>query len=171
MRGPAKHDDDLTVLRVDAESDAPPATPRRSGWAPRRDHAERDEVAREDAPTREMDRGAVGYASRIDEIRRLYAAGDAEDALLLAGTVSPPPPLRWSLASVPVLAMKTDELVRLPLDHRAGFLLSHVDGASSFETLLDLVPLPESEVIGIVESLLALGVIRLEDRGTRRTPT
>src|SRR5205085_12231403 len=99
---------------------------------------------------------------RIAEIRRLYAEGATDDALLLAGTISSPPQLGWSLTSIPVLAREQDEIVRMPLDHRAGFFLAHVDGESTLETILDLVPLPESEVLALVESLVALGVIRLE---------
>jgi hypothetical protein len=62
---------------------------------------------------------------------------------------------------VPVLARTHDEIVKMPLDHRAGFFLGHVDGESSLETILDLVPLPEAEVIALFESLIALEIIRL----------
>lgn len=128
-----------------------------SGWV-KRGERERDS----ELPTRQMEGGVVGYVSRIDEIRRLYAAGATDDALLLAGTISPPPNLGWSLSSVPVLARAQEDIMTMALDHRAGFFLAHVDGESNLETILDLVPLPEAEVLALVESLVALGVIRLE---------
>lgn len=133
----------------------PRAQPAHSGWVTR---GERDS----EIPTKQMEGGVVGYVSRIDEIRRLYVEGSMEDALLLAGTISPAPALGWSLSSVPVLARAQEEIVKMPLDHRAGFFLTHVDGESNLETILDLVPLPEGEVLALVESLVALGVIRLE---------
>ena len=138
----------------------PQAEPGTSGWVSRgsEERAERNS----EVPTREMEGGVVGYVSRIDEIRRLYAEGATDDALLLAGTISAPPQLGWSLSSVPVLAREQTEIMKMALDHRAGFFLAHVDGESSLETILDLVPLPEGEVLALVESLVALGVIRLE---------
>lgn len=145
-----------------------------SGWVRREELPEPGA----EQPTRQMEGGVEGYVSRIDEIRRLYAEGSAEDALLLAGTVSPPPQLGWSLESVPVLAVDQAELMTRPLDHRAGFVLAHVDGATTLESILDIVPMPEGEVLAVVEALVALGIIRLESartatapRATRRTPT
>jgi hypothetical protein len=137
----------------------PRANPGSSGWVSRGpDRAERNS----ELPTREMEGGVVGYVSRIDEIRRLYAEGAMDEALLLAGTISPAPKLGWSLRSVPVLARDQVDIMKMALDHRAGFFLAHVDGESTLETILDLVPLPEGEVLALVESLVALGVIRLD---------
>lgn len=137
----------------------PRAQPAQSGWVSRgEDRGERDS----ELPTRQMEGGVAGYVSRIDEIRRLYVEGATDDALLLAGTISPAPQLGWSLSSVPVLVRAQEEIVKMPLDHRAGFFLTHVDGDANLETILDLVPLPETEVLALVESLVALGVIRLD---------
>lgn len=145
-------EEELLLRNGAGASTSPPV---QSGWV-RRD-ARNSEV-----PTRHMEGGVAGYVSRIDEIRRLYAEGATDEALLLAGTVSPPPQLGWSLSSVPVLARTQEEILKMPLDHRAGFFLAHVDGAATIETLLDIVPMPEGEVLALVESLVALGVIRLE---------
>jgi hypothetical protein len=142
----------------------PRANPANSGWVSRGATRERDS----ELPTREMEGGVVGYVSRIDEIRRLYAEGATDDALLLAGTISPAPQLGWSLSSVPVLAREPIEIMKMALDHRAGFFLAHVDGEANLETILDLVPLPEGEVLALVESLVALGVIRLESPRAQR---
>lgn len=152
----AERNDDETLLGGEL---LPRANPAQSGWVSRGpDRGERNS----ELPTREMEGGVVGYVSRIDEIRRLYAEGSMDEALLLAGTISPAPKLGWSLSSVPVLARAQAEIMKMALDHRAGFFLAHVDGMSNLETILDLVPLPEGEVLALVESLVALGVIRLE---------
>lgn len=150
-------DDELTVPGGEL---LPRATPLDSGFAPRRDS--QPDSRPSEIPTRQMEDGVAGFASRIDEIRRLYAAGATEEALLLASTVTPAAPAGWSLTSVPVLTRPIDEIVKMPLDHRAGFFLTHVDGHADLETILDLVPLPEAEVLALVESLVALGVILLE---------
>ena len=142
-----------------------PRAPAHSGWVSRGTEREEPSAHRDrdsELPTRQMEGGVVGYVSRIDEIRRLYAEGSTDDALLLAGTISAPPKLGWSLSSVPVLAREQTEIMKMALDHRAGFFLAHVDGESNLETILDLVPLPEGEVLALVESLVALGVIHLE---------
>jgi hypothetical protein len=41
-------------------------------------------------------------------------------------------------ASVPWLTISFEELRTLPLDHRAGFIVSLVDGTSSVEMILDV---------------------------------
>src|SRR5689334_21874216 len=111
--------DDETVLGGEL---LPRANPGTSGWVTRGPDSERNS----EIPTREMEGGVVGYVSRIDEIRRLYAEGATDDALLLAGTISAPPQLGWSLASIPVLAREQTEIMKMALDHRAGFFLAHV---------------------------------------------
>lgn len=155
----ARADDEPTpeavLLRLHGQ-----ARPGVSGVAPR--PTEEDSAAFE-APTRRMDRGPIAFLSRIDEVRRLYAEGAADEALLLANTIAPAP-AGWSLASVPVVLRTREELLLLQLDHVSGFLLSHVDGETSLETILDLVPVPESEALAIVESLLALDVIAFVTR-------
>ena len=157
--GPRRvRNDDETVMVGLGGALLPRANPGTSGWVSRGPERERDS----EVPTREMEGGVVGYVSRIDEIRRLYAEGSMDAALLLAGTISPAPKLGWSLSSVPTLARPQSEIMKMALDHRAGFFLAHVDGESNLETILDLVPLPEGEVLALVESLVALGVIRLE---------
>lgn len=155
----ARAEDETKLLDPETPSEGFGRAEPKSGWM-RRERVTQPPPT--DTPTRLMEDGVAGYASRIDEIRRLYAEGCAEEALLLAGTISPPAQTGWSLDSVPVLARTVDEIRRMPLDHRAGFFLGHVDGMASLAAILDLVPLPEPEVIALVESLVALGVIRLE---------
>jgi hypothetical protein len=63
------------------------------------------------------------------------------------------------LARVPLLAVSEAELPLLPLDHREGFLVSHIDGASSIETILDVCAMPAEEALGLIEGLVERGVI------------
>jgi hypothetical protein len=67
--------------------------------------------------------------------------------------------------AVPSMAMGVDRLRSLPLDARAGYLLSLVDGRCSVETILDLCAedLKTDEAMGILARLLQLGAIRLRD--------
>jgi hypothetical protein len=52
-----------------------------------------------------------------------------------------------SLTRVPKLALSVDQLVSLSLDHRAGFLLSFVDGMSSLAMIVDMSGMSPSEVL------------------------
>jgi hypothetical protein len=70
-----------------------------------------------------------------------------------------PPPV--ALSSIPKQVMPNDELVTLPLDHRAGFLLAHMDGATSLRTIIDISGMPQNELTNLIEVLLAFNVIRL----------
>jgi hypothetical protein len=67
------------------------------------------------------------------------------------------------LSAVPWLVVTFEDLRRLPLDARAGFVVSRIDGRSSVEMLLDLCALPEGETLDIVAELVRLGAIELRD--------
>lgn len=64
-----------------------------------------------------------------------------------------------SLESVPKLAIPLARLVSLSLDHRAGFLLSLVDGRSSLALIIDLSGMAGSEVLGTLADLKECGII------------
>jgi len=66
--------------------------------------------------------------------------------------------------AVPRLTISHDELLRLPLDHRAGFILSLVDGRSSIETIADMSGMAQGEATGILADLVARGVLSLRER-------
>ncbi len=66
-----------------------------------------------------------------------------------------------SLASVPHVLRRREELASLPLDGRDGFLLSLIDDATSVQTLIDVAAIAPSEVVAILQRLVALGVIDL----------
>jgi hypothetical protein len=63
------------------------------------------------------------------------------------------------LGRVPRLAIKPEEVMWLNLDHRAGFLLSQIDGTVDFESLFALSGLPRLDTARILATLLADGVI------------
>ena len=66
-----------------------------------------------------------------------------------------------SLVRVPKLAVSVDKLVSLSLDHRAGFLLSFVDGASTLATIVDMSGMSASEVLRTFVELNDRGIIKL----------
>jgi len=68
-------------------------------------------------------------------------------------------PVPIVLMAVPTLAVSRAELGRLKLDHRAGFVLSHVDGVSDVESILDVSAMPQEETLNILAELAAQGII------------
>jgi hypothetical protein len=64
--------------------------------------------------------------------------------------------------SVPRRLMALAELSTLKIDHRAGFLLAHVDGMQTLEEILDVCAMPAAEALALFANLEALGVIALE---------
>jgi hypothetical protein len=66
-----------------------------------------------------------------------------------------------SMSHVPIVVMTTVEIDRLEIDHRAGFLLSLIDGASSLEAVLDVCGMPRLDALRILRELVQRGAIRL----------
>ena len=60
------------------------------------------------------------------------------------------------------VALSESQLRWLGLDHRAGFLLSRVDGSLSVEELLDVCGMPRLEALKTLADLLERGAIRLQ---------
>jgi len=58
-----------------------------------------------------------------------------------------------------VVALDASRLFALPLDHRAGFLLSRIDGTFDLETLLEISSMPRAEALVVARELFDLGVI------------
>jgi hypothetical protein len=63
------------------------------------------------------------------------------------------------LDRVPFVAVPPEQLRWLGLDHRAGFVLSHVDGACSLEQLLDVSGMPALDTLRILYELAQQRVI------------
>ena len=83
----------------------------------------------------------------------------------LATRPSPPPATMtddvWARTMVGTLRVTLgyDELMRLRLDHRAGFLLSLMDASLDLETLVDLSGMQRGEVIELVRGFYESGVV------------
>ncbi len=59
----------------------------------------------------------------------------------------------------PVVALEIEQVKRLPLDHRAGFLLSLMDGCTDLETLLEVCGMARPQALRLVRQLFESGVI------------
>jgi hypothetical protein len=65
------------------------------------------------------------------------------------------------MGCVPRRVMSPREVLQMPLTHREGFVLAHVDGEMSIRTIIDVCAMEESEVCTVIQRLLALRVIVL----------
>ncbi|NOY91211.1 MAG: hypothetical protein GXP55_08370 [Deltaproteobacteria bacterium] len=65
------------------------------------------------------------------------------------------------MAQVPVVKVPASEIRWLGLDHRAGFLLSRVDGQGNVEQLIDISGMPRLEVLKTLVELLDADAIEL----------
>jgi hypothetical protein len=64
------------------------------------------------------------------------------------------------------VAVPPDQIRWLSLDHRAGFLLSLVDGGSSIEELLDISGMPRLEALRILFNLHEQRIVSLAPRAS-----
>jgi hypothetical protein len=64
-----------------------------------------------------------------------------------------------SMKGVPTIVMLPGDLMRLPLDHRAGFLLSLMDESIDLETLVEVSAMPRKDALRIVRDLHQSGVV------------
>ncbi len=85
--------------------------------------------------------------------------GKIEEEVVTQSDIRPIVPMH----AVPWLVVTHEELRRLPLDSRAGFVVSLIDGRCTVEMLLDVAGLPEDEVIALLAQLARLGAIELRD--------
>jgi hypothetical protein len=65
------------------------------------------------------------------------------------------------LDRVPLRRLDAEQELALHLDHRAGFILSLVDGVSGVDTVLDLCGMPRIEALSILQKLIDVGAIAL----------
>jgi hypothetical protein len=65
--------------------------------------------------------------------------------------------------SVPWLVISYADLQRLPLDTRAGFVISLIDGTCTVQMMLDISHMPEDETLDILRELVRLGAIELRE--------
>ena len=64
--------------------------------------------------------------------------------------------------SIPHVLKSMVEVQKLKIDHRAGFLLAHVDGMQTLEEILDICAMPSAEALALISSLKEMGVIEFE---------
>lgn len=110
---------------------------------------------------------------------KLEAAVAAAESALREGERAPPPgiaeviePARTiferafdayvgSLEQVPIMAISEGALASQGFDHRAGFMLSRIDGLMTIEALLDIAGMPRFEAMRILALLLRSKTIRI----------
>ncbi len=63
------------------------------------------------------------------------------------------------VAGSPYVAIPREQLKRLPLGHRAGFLLSCMDGATDLETLVAVSAMTREETLRLARDLFESGVV------------
>ena len=122
-------------------------------------------------------------ADPMGELRERYALGDFSGALTVAERLLEEDPANLdvtryaescrevlqqmymarlgSFRRVPVVAVPAEKLRWLTLDHRAGFLLSHVDGVSTLEELFDVSGMKQLEAMRVIYELLQQRVVVL----------
>lgn len=65
------------------------------------------------------------------------------------------------LDRVPLVAVARDQMRWLTIDHRAGFILSHVDGISNLEEIVDISGMAELDALRILSELVQQRIISL----------
>lgn len=140
-------------------------------------------------PTHDDDVLALSWGSAVDTLRvhdqafdrknlyETYLASDFRSALELADellTRRPDDAMAQAIrseclaalelrSSIPVAAVDTDEIAAARLDERSAALLARVDGATTVEALAATADIPEADAIRLLETLLARGLLRLDD--------
>jgi hypothetical protein len=111
-------------------------------------------------PERPTDPAPADPAQWRPQVRALSTVGDAarEIEAIQAACANH----LGSLHQVPRLVAPLHELRNLSLNHQAGFVLSHVDGVSTLEVLLDVCAMPRLDALLLVEKLVEYGVIVLD---------
>ena len=63
------------------------------------------------------------------------------------------------MAGSPYVTMSPQALKRLPLDHRAGFVISLMDGTLDLDTLVELSGMSREDALGLVRNLFDSGIV------------
>lgn len=66
-----------------------------------------------------------------------------------------------ALMRTPSLLVGGPALQTLPLDHRAGFIISLVDGHSTVSLIMDMCPMPRPETLAVIFALVEDNVLAL----------
>jgi hypothetical protein len=68
-----------------------------------------------------------------------------------------------AFSRVPFVKVRFDELSTLSMDHRMGFLVALIDGASSIQSILDVAAMPQREVLHALVTLRDLGIVGIAE--------
>jgi hypothetical protein len=131
------------------------------------------------APTSKADPASA--ATQVGEMRDRFSLGDYSGALVVAEAILESDPKHpeahqvaqhcrrvleqmyiariGPLTRVPIVGVPRDQLRWLSIDHRAGFLLSHVDGVSTLEMILDVSGMSPLDALRILFELAQQRVI------------
>jgi hypothetical protein len=72
-----------------------------------------------------------------------------------------------SVTGVPRVTVTGDALKRLPLDHRAGFLLSLMDGSLDLETIIEVSAMSHDDALALVRDLYDSSIIEFTESNDR----
>jgi len=97
---------------------------------------------------------------RADQQPRRRAAGPRGDQLHIGFGTCPGPHLLGELERQPQLAKPLHELAATPLNPRAAFLLSRIDGTLSLDEILDVSGMPRMEAYRYLCQLFLRGVLK-----------
>ena len=99
--------------------------------------------------------------SAVAPVESVPAEPTSEVRLMTRPRIDPVTHESWARAMTGTLHVRLegDALKRLPLDHRAGFLLSLMDGTLDIDTLVEVSGMPRDEVLRIVRDLHDSGVV------------
>jgi len=138
------------------------------------------------ADLRRVAGGPDPIAERVAAIEARITAGEFGPALMLAEAALEEHPGATAIASraetcrdvlykryldrlgasdhVPRIVVQHSAITALALDHRAGFLLSCVDGGSTIEEIIDVSAMPRLDAVRILYELVQEGVIEMASR-------
>jgi hypothetical protein len=104
-------------------------------------------------------------AGTIEAARRSYR--NIDEALVsitgdfpsVDGTSNDPELQLGDLGQVPVLRVSADEILRHKISHDAAFLLSRIDGATSYEDILSISGMTRCRTLALFSQLIEQGLI------------
>jgi hypothetical protein len=104
-------------------------------------------VAKDEAGSREAPHDVLPRSETRIATRPKTRAAIADDA--------------WAqkMTGAPIVAVSADELRRLPLDHRAGFLLSLMDGTIDLDSVIEISAMSRESALRLVRDLFESGVV------------
>jgi hypothetical protein len=93
---------------------------------------------------------------RPDDVECLAIVGESRKALEDLHAFSTASRFR-----IPKLVKPLNEVMGLPLDHRAGFVLSLIDGGSTVDQIASMCPMPHHETVEVIFALVRLEAVAM----------